>query len=118
MYDYIWSPVDTILLRNSHGDLIQQPELYDHRICSSVDKLVSSLATSIVGFPLAVIGYTSALPQPGDSMSSGIFAVAMITFIGIPYIGWIINLIALHFYELDGEKMKEIQLKLSEMKEK
>ena len=65
-----------------------------------------------------MIGYTSALPQPGDSMSSGIFAVAMITFIGIPYIGWIINLIALHFYELDGEKMKEIQLKLSEMKEK
>ena len=87
-------------------------------IFSFVDKLVSSLATSIVGFPLAVIGYTSALPQPGDSMSSGIFAVAMITFIGIPYIGWIINLIALHFYELDGEKMKEIQLKLSEMKEK
>ena len=42
-------------------------------IFSFVDKLVSSLATSIVGFPLAVIGYTSALPQPGDSMSSGIF---------------------------------------------
>lgn len=86
-------------------------------IFSFVDKLVSSLATSIVGFLLASIGYTSVLPQPGDTMNTGIFAATMITFIGIPYIGWIINLVALRFYELDREKMKEIQEKMTQMKE-
>lgn len=76
---------------------------------SFVDKVISSLSTTIVAFMLAAIGFKDVLPQVTDSYSSPIFWVAMVIFIGFPIIGWLCSIIAMKFYELSPEKMREIQ---------
>ena len=76
---------------------------------SFIDKLVSSFATTIIGFAVAYLGYTSAMPQTTDPNIKGMFAVTAALFIGMPMLGWIIGLIAMRFYPLDDRKMKEVQ---------
>ena len=76
---------------------------------SFIDKLVSSFATTIIGFAVAYLGYTSAMPQATDPNIKGMFAVTATLFIGMPMLGWIIGLIAMRFYPLDDRKMKEVQ---------
>lgn len=83
---------------------------------SFVDKIVSSFSNTIVGFCLAFIGYRTTLPQIGDAVNPQIFWVGMFTFIGLPVIGWIASLIAMKFYPLDEEKMREVQLRIAELK--
>lgn len=83
-------------------------------IFSFVDKVVSSFSSTIVGFLLAGIGYTSTLPQPGDAISSDIRMITLICFVVIPIVGWVINVIALHFYSLSHEEMLAIHDKLLE----
>jgi Na+/melibiose symporter-like transporter len=78
-------------------------------IFSFVDKLISSLATVIVGGMVAIIGYKEVLPQVGEAATPQLFWVGMTFFIFIPILGWIASLISMKFYKLDGEYMKEIQ---------
>lgn len=78
-------------------------------IFSFIDKLISSLATVIIGGLVAVIGFTEVLPQVTDVATTGLFWIAMTVWIFIPIAAWATSLIAMHFYELDGAKMKEIQ---------
>ncbi len=78
-------------------------------IYSFIDKMISSLATTIVGFCLAGIGYVDAMPQPGDPSSPTIFWMGMFLWMGLPIIGWVCTLIAMKFYPLDQEKMVEVQ---------
>lgn len=81
---------------------------------SFIDKLISSLATTIVGFCLAMIGYASAMPQPGDPSTTAVFWMAMFLSCGLPILGWICSLIAMKWYPLTKEKMIEIQQQNSE----
>lgn len=83
---------------------------------SFVDKIVSAFSNTIVGLLLVAIGYSTTLPQPEDQYTSSIFWMSMIMFLGLPVFGWILSLIAMKFYPLDGDKMKEIQKKISEIK--
>ncbi|MDD3218783.1 MAG: MFS transporter [Lachnospiraceae bacterium] len=83
---------------------------------SFVDKIISALSTTIVGLLLAAIGYKTVMPQVGDSYTSTIFWVSMITFLGLPILGWIASLIAMKFYPLDEEKMREVQEHIAEIK--
>ena len=76
---------------------------------SFIDKLVSSFATTIVGFAVAYLGYTSAMPQATDPNVGGMFAVTVALFIGMPMLGWLIGLIAMKFYPLDDKKMAKVQ---------
>lgn len=83
---------------------------------SFIDKLISSLATTIVSVGLAMIGFASTLPQIGDPVTTilKVFFVAM--YIGAPLIGLIANVISMKFYPLTKEKMEEVQLKIAEIK--
>lgn len=78
-------------------------------IASFIDKLVSSFASTIVGFSLAAVGFATVMPQPGDEVTAAIFGITMFLWLGLPIIGWITTQIAMRFYILDGPKMKEIQ---------
>ncbi len=80
------------------------------------DKVVSSFATTIVGYCVVAIGFVDQLPQVGDAYSTSLFWMTMFLFIGIPIIGWICSLIAMKFYPLDKEKMIEVQEKIADMK--
>ena len=75
---------------------------------SMVDKLVSSLGSTIVGAAVAVIGITT-LPDSTTPYAPGMEWVVVVLFCVVPMIAWIATLIAMKGYTLTGKRMKEIQ---------
>jgi len=78
-------------------------------VYSFIDKGVSSLQQTLVGLMLALIGFKAAFPDVETPYTEGIFWVTMFLSIGVMLIAWIISLIAMKFYELDRDRMIEIQ---------
>lgn len=83
---------------------------------SFVDKLISSLATTMVALVYAAVGFGQVLPTQESPLSAGLFWATMICYIGAPVIGWICNLIAMKFYPLTKDKMAEIQEEIAHIK--
>ena len=75
---------------------------------SLVDKLVSSLGSTIVGVAVAAIGI-AILPDSTTPYAPGMNWVVIILFCIVPMLAWIATLIAMNGYNLTGERMKEIQ---------
>ena len=75
---------------------------------SLVDKLVSSLSSTVVGLAIAAIGL-STLPGGDTPYVEGMKGVVLVLFCVIPMIAWALTLLAMKNYSLTGEKMKEIQ---------
>lgn len=76
---------------------------------SLVDKLVSSLAQTLVAFIFLACAGLSDLPTDGTPYSSGIKVAVIIMFCIIPMLAWAATLIAMKGYSLTGSRMKEIQ---------
>lgn len=76
---------------------------------SLVDKLVSSLSSTVVAFAAAAIGFSQALPGADDPFVPGMNVVVIVLFCVIPMVAWAATLIAMKGYILTGDKMKEIQ---------
>lgn len=83
---------------------------------SFVDKLISSLATTVVALVYAAVGFSQSLPTLETPNSTGLFWATMFCFIGACEIGWILNIIAMKFYPLTKEKMEEIQDDIARIK--
>lgn len=83
---------------------------------SFVDKLISSFATTIVAVAYAVVGFSTRLPTEEDPFSMGILLATLFCYLGVPAIGWILNVIAMKFYPLTKEKMEEIQDEIARIK--
>ncbi|GIN13567.1 melibiose carrier protein [Shouchella clausii] len=79
-----------------------------------IDKTVSSLQQTVVGLLLAFIGFKTAFPDVDTPYSESLFWMAMFLNFGILIISWGLSLIAMKFYELDKERMTEIQEVLEE----
>ena len=75
---------------------------------SLVDKLVSSLAATIVGIGVTLIGLEN-LPVAETPYEPGMNVVVIVMFCLIPMIAWILTLWAMKGYELSGQRMEEIQ---------
>lgn len=75
---------------------------------SLVDKLVSSLGSTIVGLAVMLIGIET-LPDTKTPYLPGMKWVVIILFCVLPMIAWILTQYAMHRYSLSGERMKEIQ---------
>ncbi len=75
---------------------------------SFVDKLVSSLSTTVVGIALLAVGLTE-LPDTTTAYASGMNWLTIVLFCVIPMVAWVLTLIAMKGYTLTGERMKEIQ---------
>lgn len=75
---------------------------------SLVDKLVSSLGSTIVGIAVAMIGI-STLPDGNTPYADGMHTVVIVLFCIVPMLAWIATLIAMKGYTLTGARMKEIQ---------
>ena len=56
------------------------------------------------------------MPQLGDDATWAILWVVEIIVFGLPILGWLANIIAMKFYELDKERMVEIQTEIAEKK--
>lgn len=85
-------------------------------IFSFVDKMISSFGQTIIGITLAWVGFTEVFPTTETPATEGLFWVTMLLFIGLLIIAWTASLIAMKFYELDSERMAEIQEVLQERK--
>ncbi len=83
---------------------------------SFVDKLISSLATTIVAFAIAAIGFTTTQPTPETPLTSAIFWMALFLMFIVPIFGLVLNLVAMKFYPLTKEKMEEIQEEIARIK--
>ena len=75
---------------------------------SFVDKLVSSLSTTVVGIALLAVGLTE-LPDTTTAYASGMNWLTIVLFCIIPMIAWVLTLFAMKGYTLTGDRMKEIQ---------
>ena len=76
---------------------------------SLVDKLVSSLAQTLVAFIFLIFAGLSDLPTDSTPYSGGIKVAVIVMFCVIPMLAWAATLIAMKGYTLTGEKMKTIQ---------
>lgn len=85
-------------------------------IFSFVDKLVSSLASTILGVGLAVIGLGNAVIEPGMVATGSFFWLIMACMFIIPILGHIASIIAMKFYPLDEIRMAEIQDEIQNVK--
>ena len=83
-----------------------------------LDKLITSLASTIAAFCITFIGYKNTVPQMGDPATSGVFWMTMFLMFGLPVIGWLFNVVAMKFYKLNKEEMVEVQKAVAEMKAK
>ncbi len=75
---------------------------------SLVDKMVSSLGSTIVGIAVAVIGIRT-LPDGNTPYIEGMHVVVLLLFCVVPMMAWVLTLIAMKGYKLTGAKMEEIQ---------
>lgn len=75
---------------------------------SLVDKLVSSLASTVVGVAVGFIGLQS-LPTQYSDYTPGMQGIVIILFCVIPMLAWVATLISMKGYILTGDKMKQIQ---------
>ncbi len=80
---------------------------------SLIDKFVSSFATVLLS--VFIVGLVPALngklPSTGVTIDNynGVLLSAVITFTLIPMAAWIITMISMRFYKLNGNKLREIQ---------
>ena len=85
-------------------------------VYSFIDKLISSLASTIVALSVATIGYTEGMPQATDELTSGVFWVGTFLWLGVPIIGYVCTLVAMRWYKLDKKTMDEVQRKNAELR--
>ncbi len=76
---------------------------------SMVDKLVSSVSTTVVGLVIMVGLQLEKLPDTNTPYIEGTQKIVIILFCGIPMLSWVLTLVSMRFYELSGRKMEEIQ---------
>ena len=74
---------------------------------SLVDKLVSSLAATVVSIAVGFIGYNG-LPTKTTPYMEGMNWVVIALFCIVPMVAWIATLLAMRGYELDGKRVKTI----------
>lgn len=78
-------------------------------IYSFVDKLVSSLGSTFAAVAVTFVGYANSIPQLGDEATWPKFWMCMFLVLGLPVLGWLCNVAAMKFYDLDKERMVEVQ---------
>lgn len=83
---------------------------------SLIDKLISSFSAIIATGAVALIGYTTTMPQPGDEATPAIFWMTMAVYFGLPILGWICTIVAMKFCNLDREEMVEVQKRIEAKK--
>lgn len=83
---------------------------------SLIDKLITSVAAVIATGAVAILGYTTTMPQPTDPCTPAIFWMGMVLKFALPIIGWIITLVAMRNCPLTKEEMVNVQKRIAEKK--
>lgn len=80
------------------------------------EKIIASFGATIAAFAVALIGYKDSMPQLGDDATWAVLWVVEIIVFGMPILGWLANIVAMRYYELDKDRMAEIQGEIAEQK--
>jgi len=72
-------------------------------------KIMKSVGDLVLAGLLAWAGYVSTTPQPGDPATGMLKYATLTMWLGLPLLGWLISIIAMHWYPLTPEKMVEVQ---------
>ena len=83
---------------------------------SLVDKIVSSFSAAIATGCVALIGYTTTMPQPTDEATSGVFWMTMFLRYGLAVFGFICTLLAMRKCKLGRSEMVEVQKRIEDKK--
>ena len=83
---------------------------------SLVDKIVSSFSAAIATGCVALIGYTTTMPQPTDEQTSGVFWMTMFLRYGLAILGFICTLLAMRKCRLGKAEMVEVQKRIADKK--
>lgn len=83
---------------------------------SLIDKIVSSVSVLIATGAVALVGYTSTLPQPGDTCTTAIFWLTMVIYCGFPILGYLCTLVAMKFCKLNKAEMVNVQRRITDKK--
>ena len=83
---------------------------------SLIDKIVSSFSAAIATGCVAMIGYTTTMPQPGDPATGGVFWMTMFLRYGLAILGWICTLLAMRSCKLNREEMVHVQQRIENKK--
>ena len=84
---------------------------------SLIDKLITSVAAVIATAAVAVLGYTTTMPQPTDAYTSGIFWMTLAIKYGLPMLGWGVTLLAMVGCPLTKEEMVNVQKRIADKKD-
>ena len=79
---------------------------------SLIDKIVSAFSAAIATSMVALVGYTTTMPQPGDEATTGVFWVTMFLKYGLAILGWLVTLFAMRFCRLSKQEMVEVQKRI------
>ena len=83
---------------------------------SLIDKIVSSVSAAIATSCVALIGYTTTMPQPGDPDTAGVFWMTMFLRFGLAILGWICTLVAMRGCHLGKAEMADVQKRIADKK--
>lgn len=83
---------------------------------SFVDKLISSLATFIIGMIIAWAGYGNSVIQPNNAVNSKFYIGILFCVFGLPILGHLASLIAMKFYYLDASMMEKVKRIINDKK--
>lgn len=83
-----------------------------------IDQIVSSSSAAIALGAVALIGYTTVMPQPTDAPNGAILVTALFLFFGVQIIGWVASLFAMAGYKLTREEMIAVQKRVADKKVK
>ena len=83
---------------------------------SLVDKIVSSFSAAIATACVALIGYTTTMPQPDDPATGGVFWMTMFLRFGLAILGFICTLLAMRNCRLGKQEMVEVQKRIADKK--
>lgn len=81
-----------------------------------VDQIVSSFGAAIALGAVALIGFTTVMPQPTDQPNQAILTVTLALYFGLPILGWICTLFAMRGYVLTREEMVNVQRRVADRK--
>ncbi|KQZ08323.1 hypothetical protein ASD23_07700 [Agromyces sp. Root1464] len=81
-----------------------------------VDQIISSLGATLALGAVALIGFTTVMPQPTDSPTTPILVMSLVLFFGLPILGWACTLVAMRGYKLTRTEMIDVQKRVAERK--
>ena len=80
---------------------------------SFIDKIISSFSSMIQGFALTLAGVGTVVILPNQAVNETFNTAILVCFCIVPIIGHVASIIAMKFYDLDKEKMEEVQEELA-----